>query len=647
MAAAIRSRLAALTRPPASRAAGSVLLVAALAAGCTSGSAPHGAASPGLAPSQAAQICGSPSLRSPFSYDGKPGKYLSGTPGLPTYGKPGTDFPAATAGVVLPAGPHTYPSYQLSPHTVYYLLPGKHVGSLQADVGDAFVGGLSNGTPTVLSGDYAGYNEAIDSNYSNGNQPGVTIEYLTVEDYQAQSNGSAINQGSNTNWTIRYDTITRNAPGAGVIAGADNTLDHNCLTLNGQYGFQSSDVGTWGRDSLTGGPYNVVIEDNEISYNDTCDFEGQLTNTAIGWSNQNPVPAQYRNPHCGKVTPDGNEGGFKLWQTDGVTVKGNYIHNNWGPGIWADTNNANTTYTGNTITANDDEGIIEEISYNFSITDNYLADNGWAGGLGNPKFPSPAIYVSQSGSDRMFGGVPKCPEASCAGQGAYPDQSVIRGNTFVNNGGNVFLWQNSDRFCSAGFDNACTLVGGGTAGAFTMPACKSNLPTASVGLPGYTSRQTGSPARDWWNGCLWWSANVSVTKNTIDFNPAQIPHCDNADWPDCGAGGIFAEYGIAAPYDRPGGWAVLSQLTFFENDTWSGNVYNGPSTFYAWNQGNGDNPVSWSDWTGDVSKGDKCSSPGERQSGACTGPFGQDSGSVYRSIPASPAPSPTLAADGG
>ena len=148
-----------------------------------------------------------------------------------------------------------------------------------------------------------------------------------------------------------------------------------------------------------------------------------------------------------------------------MTIKDNYIHNNWGPGAWADTDNANTTYTGNTITDNDGEAIIEEISYNFSITNNYLAYNGWAGGLGNPKFPSPAIYVSQSGSDKMFGGMPACQEASCAGQGSYPSQSVISGNTFVNNGGNVFLWQNFDRFCSAGFDDACTLVDGGELGA--------------------------------------------------------------------------------------------------------------------------------------------------------------------------------------
>ena len=145
-------------------------------------------------------------------------------------------------------------------------------------------------------------------------------------------------------------------PGAGVILGSDNILKDNCLTLNGQYGFQSENSDSWGLDSLTGGPYNLTVEDNEISYNDTCDFAGLLNNSAIGWSHHNPVPAQYRNSRCGQVTPDGDQGGFKLWETNGVTIKDNYIHNNWGPGGWADTNNANTTWTGNTITDNEDAG---------------------------------------------------------------------------------------------------------------------------------------------------------------------------------------------------------------------------------------------------------------------------------------------------
>jgi len=632
------------------RAAARATITAALAlavplaalAGCTAAPAPAG--QPVHTGSAAAplptRVCGHAVLRSPYHYAGRPGRYRSGQPGLPTYGTPHADFPAATAGVVLPAGKYSYASYQLAPHTVYYLLPGTHVGSFQADAGDAFVGGWSGGTSSVLSGAYSGYPWAIDSNSSSGNQPGVIIEYLTIEKFQPRADAAAVNQSANTNWTFRYNTVTLNAPGAGIIAGANNVLRQNCLTLNGQYGFQSSATDPWGHDSLTGGPYNLTITGNEISYNDTCDFEGLLSNRAIGWTKHNPVPPQYRNAHCGTVVGDGNEGGFKLWQTDGVTIKGNYIHHNWGPGIWTDTDNANTTYTGNTIMDNDGEAITEEISYNFAITGNYMANNGWAEGLDNPGFPTPAIYVSQSGSDTTFGGVPGCPERSCAGQRAYPHQSVISGNTFVNNGGHILLWQNSDRFCSAGFDAVCTLVKG-PAGPFTIPSCKSNLRSATIHTTTYTPQRTGVPAADWWNGCLWWAANVKVTNNVIDFDPAVIPHCTQKDWPACGAGGIFAEYGIAPPYNRPGGWAILTQVTFFENDHWSDNDYNGPSTFYAWNQGNGDNPVTWADWTGEVAKGDRCSSVGAHTSGACSGPFGQDSGSHYHRAPVPSPPSPS------
>jgi hypothetical protein len=578
------------------------------------------------------QVCGRPILDSPYDYDGQPGPYSSGTPGLPTFGKPGSDFPKDTAGVIIPAGKAQYFSYQLRPNTVYYLLPGTHIGSFMADRNDSFVGGLSRNTTTVLTGNYSGLNWGIDSNSSNGDQTGVTIEYLTIEKYQPVGNASAVNPDSNTGWTMQYNTITMNVPGAGVILAANGTLRDNCLTLNGQYGFQSVANSPWGQDSLTGGPYNVTVEGNEISYNDTCDFEGLLKNPAIGWSRYNPVPPRYRNPHCGRVVPDGDQGGFKLWQTDGATIKDNYIHNNWGPGVWADTDDANTTYTGNTITDNDGNAIIEEISYNFSITNNYMADNGWVGGLSNPGFPSPAIYISGSGSDTALGGVPACPETSCSGQPAYTAQSVISGNTLVNNGGNIFLWQDSNRFCWDGFDGICTLVKGGPPGPFTVKRCKSNASSAAIDTATYVGKLTGSPQQDWWDGCIWRTENVRISHNVIDFNPAEISDCNQADWPDCGAGGIFSEYGSTVPYVSA---SIPTQLTFYQNDSWSDNTYHGPSTFYVWNQGSGDNPVGWASWTKDTSGGDKCSSPGERSSGYCKGPFGQDAGSTYNSVPAS------------
>ena len=95
------------------------------------------------------------------------GPYPSGT-ALPTYGTPGSDFPRDNAGVVLPTGTHYYPSYQLKPDTVYYLLPGTHAGGIQADTNDTFVGGFSSGKATVLTGKYTSGGEAIDSNSTHG-----------------------------------------------------------------------------------------------------------------------------------------------------------------------------------------------------------------------------------------------------------------------------------------------------------------------------------------------------------------------------------------------------------------------------------------------------------------------------------------------
>jgi hypothetical protein len=584
------------------------------------------AAPPTAAPAAVGTVCGQSVLNSPFSYHGQPGSYASGTPGLPTYGKSGTNFPDAKAGVMVPVGMNDYPSYKLKPATVYYLLPGTHTGSFQADTGDAFVGGSWQGKTSILDGNYSSGGQAIDSNESIGNQSGVTIEYLTIEKYLPNGDAAAVNQEANTGWTIRYNTVTLNVPGAGVMLGSANTLHANCLTLNGQYGFQSNNTDGFGSDSLTNGPYGLMVSGNEISYNDTCDFSGLINNKAAHLTNANPVPVKYRNDKCGTVEGDGNQGGFKLWETNGVTIADNFIHDNWGPGGWADTNNANTTWKGNTITNNEGEGIIEEISYNFSITGNYVANNDWVDGLGNPSFPEAAIYVSESGSDSTFGGVPGCQEVGCAGQKAYVHESVISGNKLVNNGGSIFLWQNSTRHCSDGYDGPCTLVDGASKGPFTVAKCKANLPTAAVDTKTFVGRPTGSPAEDWWDGCLWRTANVTISGNTIDFNPAKITECSSTSWPDCGAGGIFSQYG--SPAKNQPDWIIPTQLTFYQNNVWSNNVYHGPSTIFAWNQGNGDNPVTWAMWTNSATAGDKCGSADEQQSGYCKGPFGQDAKST-------------------
>jgi hypothetical protein len=571
-------------------------------------------------------VCGQPLLRSPYSYTGRAGPYRSGTPGLPTYGAAGTDFPNARAGEVLPPQTADYENWQLSPDTVYYLAPGMHYGSFSASAGDVFVGGYANGEGATLDGEYS-RPVAIDSNIGTGEQANVTIRYLTIQKFTPPVDQTAINQTGNAGWQLLNSTVTLNVPGGGMFAASDNILRDNCLTQNGQYGFQSAQ--TLRGDSLTGGPYNVWVEDNEISFNDTCGLSGLLNNAVLGWRDHNPVPERYRNAKCGVVKGNGNQGGFKLWGTNGVMIRNNWIHHNWGVGGWADTNNANTTWTGNTITDNENGAIWEETSYNFSITDNYIARNNLTDGPDNPHFPMVAIYISESGSDSKNGRVPGCVMPTCTSSGmpAHPQRSLVANNTLVDNGGGVFLWQNSNRFCNDGFDNGCTLMKGGSRGPFSMKGCAQNLPGATLDRKTWVGAVTGSPPENYWDGCMWQTQNVSVTRNRIDFNPAHIPGCTPRAWPACGANGVFSQFG--GPNGNAGGADIPTQVTFFQNNTWSQNVYNGPSTFYAWSQGNHDNPVSWQEWTGPTSKGNRCTSSEARRGGSCVGPFGQDVGSTY------------------
>lgn len=581
--------------------------------------------------SPSVKVCGQQVQESPYSYDGPAGSYTSGTAGLPTFGSAGTDFPDATAGKVLPPGTESYQWDQLSPDTVYYFKPGgTYIGHFQADSGDVFIGGYTASLGgAILSGNYnTNLNYAIDAK-PGSNTPNVMIEYLTIERFLPPVNNTAVNQSASTGWTVKYDTITQNVPGTGLFTATSSDTEDDCLTQNGQQGFGGGPGNGHLLDTLTGGPYAVTVKDNEISYNDVCDLEGTITNTAAGYDNWNPVPAAMRNPHCdayGAVPAGvGEQGGFKVWGSDGVLIAYNWIHDNFGPGGWADTDNANTTWTGNYISGNDGPGIEEEISYNFGISDNTFVGNDVIGGIGNPDFPAPAVYIFQSGSDGIFGGIPACSVCG-AGFPSYSSQSPISGNKFINNGGGVFLYAAPTRYCHH-VDNSCTLV---DPRVFTAGACARNISTAIVNTTTYAGETTGSPAEDWWDGCYWQVENVSVTGNTFTTVPSQIPDCNQTAWSACGMSGMFAvtnDNPSAAP-----SWTVASAMTFYRGNTWSGNTYIGLHGFRVWTAQN--NTVIPAQWTGPVSAGDKCSGSTQLSTGICTGPFGQDAGSSFASAPA-------------
>ena len=65
-----------------------------------------------------------------------------------------------------------------------------------------------------------------------------------------------------------------------------------------------------------------------------------------------------------------------------ATLSHNYVHDNVGPGLWADGGNIDTSYTYNKITDNGSAGIQHEISYDATIMHNEVSGNGAAQGMG-------------------------------------------------------------------------------------------------------------------------------------------------------------------------------------------------------------------------------------------------------------------------
>jgi parallel beta-helix repeat protein len=124
----------------------------------------------------------------------------------------------------------------------------------------------------------------------------------------------------------------------GLTVGSNQTIRGNHIHHNRRYG-------------IAGGPANnILIEDNELSYNNTARHD-----------------------------PDDDAGGSKIvggqTGTNGVTWRGNYVHNNHGQGIWSDGNVRNAIYEGNTVENNEGAGIDHEISWNAIVRNNKLANN--------------------------------------------------------------------------------------------------------------------------------------------------------------------------------------------------------------------------------------------------------------------------------
>lgn len=367
-----------------------------------------------------------------------------------------------------------------------------------------------------------------------GRATGVVVEHLTIQHFGGRldnHNEGVVNHDAAADWVVRHNTIRRNG-GAGVMVGDGNTLDGNCLASNGQYGFSAYEP-----DGVSG----IRIVGNEITANNTADWESRIEG-------------------CGC------SGGGKIWETRGARIEGNRIHANNGVGLWADTNNTEVLVEDNLIADNVSEGMVYETSYNARIVHNTFSRNGLAAGALQPGFPTPALYLSESGSDPRAGGL-------------YAGTLTVSRNRFVDNWSGIIAWENADRFAGSPANTSTgytTLVNPGVA---TEEACSD--PDLIGQVPYY-------------DDCRWKTQHLRVTENAFVLHPGRIgPECTGRR--QCGYNGVFSQYGTYPSWSPYRGTVVENAITFTQDNIWAGNSYVGPWRFMALELGN---RVSWRVWRG-------------------------------------------------
>lgn len=431
--------------------------------------------------------------------------------------------------VVVPAGDNSTVNFYVA-DTTFWFAPGTHTfgtdefAQIVAGDGSRYVGAPG----AVLDGGKVNRYAITAAQGARG----VTVEYLTIENFGAEGgnlNEGVVNQGAGADWTIRYNTVRNNA-GAGLILGSGNVAAYNCLTRNEQYGFSVVSPE---------GPTDIRLHHNEISYNNTYDWEVKLEG-------------------CGCT------GGGKFWYVKNASVTNNYVHHNRGTGLWADTNNRGFLFEGNYVAENANVGIFYETSYNALIRDNVLVGNGQVAGPHNPDFPTGAVYISESGGDRRV-------------ESAYKGRLEITGNRIAHNWSGVVLWENADRFCGSPANTStgiCTLV---SPGSVTVETCTENV------------------ARDpYYDDCRWKTQNVRVHGNVFEHAPAVLgPECSPEN--SCGLNALFANEGSFPDWSPYGGDVVQRHVTYDSGNVFSDNVYVGPWQFLPFEQGS---PTTFERWQG-------------------------------------------------
>jgi hypothetical protein len=424
------------------------------------------------------------------------------------------------------------------PGTTFWLAPGRHrlsdneYDSVSPKAGDTYIG-----APGAILDGRKKNRYALVATESN-----VTIKSLTVTGFVSPPNEGVVNHDSGPGWVVEDNLIERNG-GAGLMVGTKNKVRGNCLRDNGQYGFNAVTV--------TGNVQNILIEGNEITGNNTDDWESKIEG-------------------CGCT------GGAKFWATDGATVRGNWVHDNRGSGLWADTNDNDFLIEKNLIEENDGPAIIYETSYNAIIRNNMIRKNNWVEGgkfaSRGDSFPEPTIYLSESGGEPRLK--------------ARTDKIDIHGNDMVDNWSGITLWENADRFCNSTANSStgyCTLV----------------QPTVS---------KCAAPAIDHKpliDDCRWKTQRVDIHDNRFSVDP-DVVGCSSL----CARMAVLSNSGTVPEWSPYKADTVQQAITFHQANTWHDNEYIGPWQFVAFDASTVVNDAGWQ-----------------------AGPYNQDDGSDFTPAP--------------
>ncbi|MFF2024975.1 right-handed parallel beta-helix repeat-containing protein [Streptomyces sp. NPDC058171] len=346
-----------------------------------------------------------------------------------------------------------------------------------------------------------------------GSAPDVTLRHLTVQGFVAPHNEGVVNHDSADGWVIEHAKIQYNS-GAGLMAGDRQRVRASCLRGNGQYGMNAYQAG--GR--LSG----LLVEGNEIVANNTDDWER-------------------RRPGCGCTA------GIKFWAVDGADVRGNWVHDNRGAGLWADTNNNDFRIEGNVLEANDGAALIYEISYNAVIRENTIRRNNWVEGRRyadrGDSFPFATVYLSESGGEPRVR--------------ARTDKIEIYRNVLEDNWSGITLWENADRFCNSPANTSsgtCTLL---------------------VRQPDRCARP-GIATAPLYTDCRWRTQRVDVHHNRFVLDTSVVGctvKCDRM--------AVLANYGTYPDWSPYQGERVAEAITHKQRNRWHDNVYVGPWKFVA------------------------------------------------------------------